>query len=86
MKTFLIEIHLTVLAYIATATFAVSQPMTDYTEREVVVLFNEMRPKGLQTVEWHGLDAAAQPVATGIYICQLQHQNGSTNYHKIIRF
>lgn len=67
------------------ATEKICLKIFDYTGREVAVLSNEIRSEGWQTIEWYGLDASAQPVATGMYICQLQHQNGSTDYHKIIR-
>lgn len=68
------------------ATEKICLKIFDCTGREVAVLSNEIRSEGWQTVEWHGLDTSAQPVATGIYICQLQHQNGSTDYLKLMRF
>jgi hypothetical protein len=76
----------TSIVFYLPATEKICLKIFDYTGREVVILSHEIRPEGLQTVEWHGLNAAAQPVTTGIYICQLQHQDGSTDYHKIIRF
>ncbi len=51
--------------------------------QRVRVLVDGLRPAGVHTIEWNGLDEASRKVGSGIYFCRLQTE-GFTQVRKMV--
>ncbi len=51
----------------------------DVMGREVIELVNEIKPAGVHTIQWNGLDSARKLVPSGIYIYQIEIHTAKGN-------
>jgi hypothetical protein len=61
----------------------VSVRVYDVGGRLVRTLVDEARPAGVQTVQWHGVDAYGQPAASGVYFIEMR-TNGFRDVQKAV--
>ncbi|MBN1144702.1 MAG: T9SS type A sorting domain-containing protein [Bacteroidales bacterium] len=76
----------TIISFNLNAAEKVCLKVFDITGREVIILLNEYLNEGMQMIEWNGQDSHGQSIATGTYVCHLQHQDGRSDFVKIMRF
>jgi len=51
----------------------------------VIMLASKLKPEGMNTLVWDGRNASGQPVTSGVYFYQLQHEDGSCNIMKMMK-
>lgn len=65
----------TVVCFEIPSSSLVTLEVFDASGRHVRTLLNEMRPAGIGKLPWNGTNDRGQPVASGVYLCQMKVAN-----------
>lgn len=74
----------TTIPYYLSAPGHVTLAVNNFAGQKVVVLVNEYQNEGLYSVEWVAQGKKGQPLASGLYFCRLETENGIVLAKKLL--